>query len=125
MHGEALSYFCEVMARAHIGTEILTAAELAERERAAAPEDPLALRGLAPALLASLGERTLFRLTTPAGLTYCLLLLPGEEAGRLLLVGPYRAAALSQDRLMELGEALGIPPGRQRYFAEYCRLTQK
>ena len=116
MHEGELSYFCEVMRQSHIGAEVLGREALFER---AAANDPFAPRGLAPALLHSLRGRTLFRLTTPAELTYCLLPLPGEEPTRLLLVGPYRAAVASPDRLMELGEALGIPPSRQRYFTEY------
>lgn len=119
MHEGELFYFCEVLRRCHVGAERLPVEALAERTAAAAPDDPFALRGLAPALLTALRERTLYRLTTSAGLTYRLLLLPDTAPRELLLVGPYRAAVLPPDRLMELGEALGIPPRRQQYFTEY------
>lgn len=118
-HERELSFFCEIMRRSHVATEVIGREALAERTDASAHEDPFALRGLTPVLLSSLRERTLYRLTTPAGLTFCLLPLPGGPPAELLLVGPYRTTLLPPDRLMELGERLGIPPSRQRYFTEY------
>lgn len=114
-----LAFLCEVMKRSRLATETVTLTTLAERMHTEDIEDLFALRGLSAARLSSLRERTLYLLSDRIGLSYRLLLLPGATPATFLLVGPYRAAVLPQNGMIELGEQLGIAPKRQQYFAEY------
>ena len=61
---------------------------------------------------------TLYKTTDRWGLCYTYFQLSRTPAPTLLLVGPYLSAPLTPERLLELGEHLGISPARQKYFAE-------
>ncbi len=119
MHVQELSFLCDVLERSRVGVETVALSDLVARMEQESGEEPFALRGLSAARLAALRERTLYLVSDPMGLSYRLLLIPEMTPATLLLIGPYRAVALSQDRLMEMGERLGIPPNRQQYFTEY------
>ena len=66
---------------------------------------------------------TQYRLTTRLRLCCTYFLLPSPAERKLLFIGPYLSAPLSSRDILELGEALGIRPDRQKYLEEFYTAT--
>lgn len=64
-------------------------------------------------------NRTAYKMADPFGRRFIYMLL-GDTANDIILsIGPFLDAPLERERLLELGERLGISPKSQRYFEEY------
>lgn len=63
-------------------------------------------------------ERTLYRYTDEFFRSFYYLRLPSQR-DQLLLIGPYISSPISQRRIFEMGEKLGISPKNMKYFEEY------
>ncbi|MBE6595202.1 MAG: helix-turn-helix domain-containing protein [Ruminococcaceae bacterium] len=62
---------------------------------------------------------TMYRLTDGLDLCYIYLSLPDTLHPTVLFIGPYLTAVPSRERLLELGERMGVSPSRQSNFEEY------
>ncbi len=114
-----LSLLCETFQKSHIGTRLLEREELIQLLTGDASEDPFFIRNLTKKTVLSLESGTLYHLTDSLSRSYRLLLLPQAAHAPILIIGPYRSAALSPGQLLELGEKNGISPQQQNYFTEY------
>ncbi len=114
-----LSFLCEILQKSYVGVSVTDRRELVRLLANAPSEDPFFIRDLSRETVFSFEERTVYHLTDSLSLSYRFLLLPETNPPALLMIGPYRASSLSPQQLLELGEKNGIPPKKQRYFAEY------
>lgn len=53
-------------------------------------------------------EKIIFRVTDPFYCSYLFLFIPERKDGSVLCIGPYLAAELGQEQIMELGESLRL-----------------
>ena len=117
-----LSFFHDICLRHHLRvSELPQDTPLSAAMREGAPPlltEPL-LRQIDRTLAgARLEEHTLYHLSTDARLSYAFLLLP-PVGTRLLLVGPFLDAPLSETDVAELCEDYGLSPSCQRRLGEY------
>ena len=117
LYHRELTFLCDIFSTNRISTRVISRETLLHDKEE--PQPLLSVRSLLLERLSSLSSHTLYRLTDLLELRYQMLLLPGTNPSQLLVIGPYRAAALSEQSLLELGERNAIPPKQQRYFSEY------
>lgn len=64
-------------------------------------------------------SHTMYKLTVPHGVHYLFCLLPETPVSRILLIGPYLGAQLSQEEILEYAERLQIPPEQTPLLEEF------
>ena len=114
-----LSFLCDVFNKNHLHAAAVERRELIRILTEGGQGEPFwagaEMRGVIP----TLRERTLYTFTDRAFLSYRFLILPECEVPTVLIVGPYRTAQATENELLEIGEQFGIPPQKQKHFAEY------
>ena len=70
-------------------------------------------------LIQNIESGIIYKMSTPYSFCYIFLLLPGRATKNILLIGPYLPDNITENRLLEIGEMLGISPKDQRIFEEY------
>lgn len=100
----------------HVAVECLSASKWqTEKERASARGEAWMLTPDFPSAEAN----TVYKAVSALGIGYLYFLLPKCEEPTLFLLGPYLTEPLTEAKLLEHGERMGISPKRQKYFAEY------
>ena len=69
--------------------------------------------------LPDFAPQTLYRFRDKFERNYLFMQLVDSDEPTVLCVGPYLASALSEQRILEIGELNGISPQKQRYVSEY------
>ena len=69
--------------------------------------------------LNSIRPTTVYKLKDSFECRYRLFLLPENEKGEVLIIGPYLSTGINQSRLLEIAEEKRLMPKEQRYLAEY------
>ena len=69
--------------------------------------------------LQSLEPHTMYKQTDAYRRAWVYLLLPPQESQTVLLMGPYLAAPISEEELLEMSEENGFSPQMQRMLREY------
>ena len=70
-------------------------------------------------LLQSIESNTIYKMSTPYSFCYIFCMLPGRVTKNILLIGPYLPDSITENRMLEIGEMLGISPKDQRIFEQY------
>ncbi len=70
-------------------------------------------------MLGGVKPKTLYRFNDNLALSYLALLLPRVEGKAVIIIGPYVKEALSEERMLELCEKVGILPKNQRAINEF------
>lgn len=70
-------------------------------------------------LLGGVKPKTLYRFIDKLALSYLALLLPRAEGKAVIIIGPYIKEALSEERVLELCERVGILPKNQKAINEF------
>ena len=70
-------------------------------------------------LLQSIEPNTIYKMSTPYSFYYIFCMLPGRATKNILLIGPYLPDSISENRLLEIGEMLGVSPKDQKIFEQY------
>lgn len=111
-----IKLLCDTFAKCHVHAVSAMRGELGR----ALPYDRLeALLGAEPParlLPPALAPHTVYKMRDALGRCYIALLLSDT---RLLFIGPYLGEPVSEERMAELGEGLGLDPKKQRYLREY------
>lgn len=121
-HASELALLSEALRRCRVPVAVMSAGEW--RECTAASSVPVSFddlfsdRAVFRGTALALQPRTLYRLTDSFDRRFLCLLLP-DDTGRVLCVGPYLSSALTPAQLLNLGEANGISPQKQRFLNEY------
>ena len=68
-------------------------------------------------LVGGLSHRTLYKSSDAFGLRYMYLLLP--DSASVLLIGPYVAEIPSDEWMISISEALGVPHAKHKYVREF------
>ncbi len=69
--------------------------------------------------LPDLQPETVYSVTDRLQLKYIYLLLPEDAQNSLLSIGPYLEKALTEQEILELTEAMSIPPSQQKFLQRY------
>ena len=115
-----LSFLSEIFRKNHINTGT---AEIIGSQKTARYGKSRDVLPFSSDILASLAEKTVYRFTDSYELCYLLLLLPDTEPQKVLYVGPYLTAPLSEKQILEIGERNGISSQKQKYLLEYYSST--
>lgn len=124
MHYEKeLSFLKEVYARKHISVRITEADSLcdllAEYQEQGMRDERFVKGGEVYSLVSSLRPGVLYKFTDSLYRRFICLLLPTSGAHRGMVIGPCLTSPMSDQRIMTIGEQLGISPQKQRYLREY------
>lgn len=74
---------------------------------------------LADSLFDRIGERIIYRMSSPMRLSYLFLRLPHTVRQSVLVIGPYLSEHLEQRQIFEIGEKYNIPPHQLRLLESY------
>ena len=70
-------------------------------------------------LLQHIEPNVIYKMSTPYSFCYIFCLLPGRVTKNILLIGPYLPDGISNNRMFEIGEMLGVAPQDQKLFEQY------
>ena len=70
-------------------------------------------------LIPNLESNTIYKVSTPYSFCYVYFLLPSKTKKNIFLIGPYLPDSVTENRLLEIGEMLGIAPKDQKLFEQY------
>ena len=70
-------------------------------------------------MIGSIESRTKYLLTDEFRLKYICMRIPASSEKNLLFIGPYIAAPLSSEELLEIGERASISPAAQKLLGEF------
>ena len=70
-------------------------------------------------LIPNIESGVVYKMSTPYSFCYIFLLLPGKAGKNILLIGPYLPESVTGNRMLEIGEMLGIAPKDQKLFEKY------
>ncbi len=114
-----LSFLCDVFKKSRVHAVAMERRELVKILGEEAMYELLYVKDKLRGVVPTLREKTLYTFTHRSAFAFRLLILPDTDTPTVLIVGPYRTVQLTESRLLELGEEFGIPPQRQKHFAEY------
>ena len=116
-YSKELAFLQEVAKRCHVATKIITSLSF----QAADETDLFGENAMLSQILPTLQPQTLYKFTAPFDRCYRLLLLPNMYEMKAFCIGPFLVKELSEQRLLEIGEAQGISPQKHsyRYLKEY------
>ena len=115
-YSRELSFLQDIASRCHVATKIFSSTSSPTDETDFLDENATLLR-----LFPSLQPQTLYKFTDAFYRCYRILLLPTMDEMKAFCVGPFLMEELSEQRLLEIGEAQGIAPQKHsyRYLKEY------
>ena len=120
-----LNFFCDVLKRCHINTNIISPIDSAE-----AIIDPklVTILGLKSKLnvgqaLGVIENKTKYKLSDEYKLKYTFLRLPMLSEKNILVIGPYLSSPPSAKDILEIGERAEIPIASQKPLREYYAST--
>ena len=116
-----LNFFCDVLKKCHIHTDILS-----PLDRAETIIDPqlAGIIGFKSELnvgqaLGVIESKTKYKLSDEFKFQYIYMRLPVLSERNILVIGPYLSAPLSSKDILEIGERAGIPLAAQKPLKEY------
>lgn len=116
-----LNFFCDVLKRCHIHTDIISSLDPAE-----AIMDPqlASIIGFKSELsvgqaLGAIESKTKYKLSDEFKFQYIYMRLPVLSERNILVIGPYLSAPVSSKDILEIGEHAGIPLAAQKPLKEY------
>ena len=116
-----LNFFCDVLKKCHIHTDILS-----PLDRAETIIDPqlAGIIGFKSELnvgqaLGVIESKTKYKLSDEFKFQYIYMRLPVLSERNILVIGPYLSAPLSSKDILEIGERAGIPLTAQKPLKEY------
>lgn len=109
-----LQLLCSTLRRAHVEVRLCNPRDLFELMVSMG-----VLSESGAARLVTPVPETVYKYRSESGISYIYFLLPREEDVSLLFIGPYLAAAMPRERIMEVTERIGVSPKLLRYVQEY------
>lgn len=123
LYEKELSFLKEVYARRHISVRIAEADSLcdilAEYQVEGMRDERFVKGGEVYFLVSSLRHGVLYKLTDSLCRNFICLLIPTADVRRGVVIGPCLTEPMSDQRIMTIGEQLGISPQKQKYLWEY------
>lgn len=113
-----LSLLCDVFKKCRLGAQVVELSELESMLAESAEKEDFDQLNIFREILPSLRPRTVYRTNDAFEMCCRLILLPDTETPTVFYIGPFLSAPISQNRILEIGERLGISSHKQRYLAE-------
>lgn len=113
-----LSFLCDVFKKSRVGAQAVGLSELESMLAESAQKEDFDHLNIFSEILPSLKPRTVYRTHNAFEICCRLILLPDTETPTFFYIGPFLSEPMSQSRILEIGERLGISSSKQRYLTE-------
>jgi hypothetical protein len=100
---QELSFLCDVFKNNHIGAHVINLSELKNSFLEDSQTEYFERQPVFHEMLSSISPRTVYRLTDSFEFCYRILLLPDTDTETLFYIGPFLAAPISKERILEIG----------------------
>ncbi len=116
-----LNFFCDVLKRCHIHTDIISSLDPAEAIMDIRLASILGLKSefTVGQALGIIESKTKYKLLDEFKFNYVYMRLPVSSEKNILVIGPYLSSPLSSKDILEIGENAGIPLASQKLLKEY------
>lgn len=114
-----LSFLCDILKKSRINVHTVALADLDKSISDGYLDELFADGDRFRGKLPDFAPQTLYRFRDKFERNYLFMQLVDSDEPTVLCVGPYLASALSEQRILEIGELNGISPQKQRYVSEY------
>ncbi|MBR4012765.1 MAG: helix-turn-helix transcriptional regulator [Clostridia bacterium] len=113
-----LSFLCDVFRKTHVSVGVIDIASPNLQAESKKIRTTLGDSSSFLKFFSEMSERTMYIFTDAFKCSYIFLLLKGDER-KVMFVGPYLSAELTDKQILEIAEKINLSAQKQRYLSEY------